>query len=72
MVEENDARNLDAKTVYKVPKILTVSPMAEENAVRNRDARMGHMWQDIVVCMVENHVRNRAAQLLQPVKPTIV
>ena len=72
MVEENDARNLDAKTVSKVPKILTVSPMVVENAVQNRDAQMEDILQDTVEYMVENPVRNRDAQLLPLIKPTIV
>jgi hypothetical protein len=72
MVVENGAKNLDATTLSKVKKILTVSPMVVENVVRNRDAQMGHTLQDTVEYMVETPVRNRDAQLLPLIKPTIV
>jgi len=72
MVVVNDVKNLDATTVSKVPKILTVSHMVVEDAVQNRDAQMEDILQDTVEYMVENPVRNRDAQLLPLIKPTIV
>jgi len=74
MVEGNDARKQDAITVFKVAKIPIVSPMAVENAVRNKVAQVQPIVKPTIVnrMVVENSVRNKVAQVQPLVKPTIV
>jgi len=61
MVVVNDVKNLDATTVSKVPKILTVSPMAGGNVVESMAALMQRLVKQITVyhMVEENAVQNK-------------